>query len=278
MRLSKVPIYELHNEFKIELKTFNECTGICKQLHIKKFYELIIIKKGKAELVVDFETITLKANSGYLIRPNQTQKLNFDITKVEGYIIQFCEEVILPDTLMTFFSTLKSSYNNSELYQDNALLTDRIIDIFSAINDVFLEKSKHYQKIALHIVSILFYILADASPALNEESINYSEKVKKFLGLVEDKLNSISIQQYENELGISSKKLTTEIKHYFNTTPLKYIHKVLMIKIKRDLAIKHLNFKEIAFKYNFDSQQNFSAFVKKNTGLSPSQLQKSLII
>ena len=51
---------------------------------------------------------------------------------------------------------------------------------------------------------------------------------------------------------------------------------MLLIAIKRDLVFKKQNYKEIAFNYHFDSASNFSIFIKKHTGKTPSQLQESL--
>ncbi|RYD87350.1 MAG: AraC family transcriptional regulator, partial [Sphingobacteriales bacterium] len=41
--------------------------------------------------------------------------------------------------------------------------------------------------------------------------------------------------------------------------------------------LSDLSLKEIAFELNFDSQANFSSFIKSRTGLTPSCLQASML-
>ena len=86
----------------------------------------------------------------------------------------------------------------------------------------------------------------------------------------------MSISGYADLLNVSTKKLTKIIKEQFGVTPLRYLHNILLLCIKRDLVFEELSHKEIAYNYNFDNPSNFSLFIKKHTGITPTKLQKLL--
>ncbi len=56
-------------------------------------------------------------------------------------------------------------------------------------------------------------------------------------------------------------------------TPLQVIHKRILLEAKRQLVFEEKQHKEIAYNLGFDSPASFSAFVKKKTGLTASEIQ-----
>jgi AraC family transcriptional regulator, transcriptional activator of pobA len=85
-----------------------------------------------------------------------------------------------------------------------------------------------------------------------------------------------SVQFYLNELNVSEKKLGALTKQHLGASPLQAIHQRLVLEIKRLLLFGEESHKEIAYSLGFDSPASFSAFVKKKTGMTPSELQTSV--
>ena len=77
-------------------------------------------------------------------------------------------------------------------------------------------------------------------------------------------------------LRVNPDKLTAICKSEFGKTPLKIIHEELLLEVKRLMILNEKSLKEIAFDLNFESQANFSSFVKTATGFTPSELQDEL--
>jgi len=78
-------------------------------------------------------------------------------------------------------------------------------------------------------------------------------------------------------LDCSRDKLNLACKTAFGKSALELIHEELLLEIRRLLVLGELSLKEIAFALNFDSQANFSIFIKTKTGLTPSGLQSSIL-
>jgi AraC-like DNA-binding protein len=78
-------------------------------------------------------------------------------------------------------------------------------------------------------------------------------------------------------MGTNADKLNFACKNSLGKTALKLIHEELVLEIRRLLLLNQLSLKEIAYELNFDSPANFSGFIKANTGLTPTELQASIL-
>ena len=85
------------------------------------------------------------------------------------------------------------------------------------------------------------------------------------------------VVDYAEMMGCSTDRLTALCKSSFGKTPLKLVHEELLLEIRRLMLLNQLSLKEIAFRLNFDSPANFSAFVKSATDKTPAELQAQLI-
>ena len=77
-------------------------------------------------------------------------------------------------------------------------------------------------------------------------------------------------------MGVNAEKLNKACKEALGKNALELIHEELLLEIRRLILFGNLSLKEIAYELNFDSPQNFSAFVKLKTGLVPLELQAAI--
>jgi AraC-like DNA-binding protein len=77
-------------------------------------------------------------------------------------------------------------------------------------------------------------------------------------------------------MGCSTEKLNKVCKEYLGKNVLTIIHEETILEIRRQILIGNYSLKEIAYNLNFDTPQNFTAFVKNRTGMTPTELQMSL--
>ena len=274
---NKIPIHDLNLSFHINIEAISYANDYdFNKLHKHNYFEILFFKKGGGYQLIDFKKYPIKDNSCYLIKPNQIHLLERTADS-DGLLIQFTENMVLSSTNNLVFSMLKSYVDNAILFENDVTLSTHFIKTLELIAGIKKEKSLFYQEKLLHYLSILLLSIYEKTAAIQNKSIQIDGALIQFIDLVDQKLNSISVTEYANALNVSTKKLTTLVKEHFDITPLKYIHRILLLRIKRDLAFKGSSLKEIAYSFNFDSPQNFSLFIKKETGLSPSELQKKII-
>ncbi|MCG8699921.1 MAG: helix-turn-helix domain-containing protein, partial [Bacteroidales bacterium] len=86
--------------------------------------------------------------------------------------------------------------------------------------------------------------------------------------------NLHSPSYYAGLLNIHPNHLNSVVKTITGKTALNHIHNHLLQLAKAELAQTDSSVKEIAYSLHFDSPNNFSAFFKKHTGLTPLSYRK----
>lgn len=269
----KIPIHNIETSYNINITPISYNNGYdFNAIHKHNYFEILFFEKGGGHQLIDFNNIPIKDNSCYIVKPKQVHLVKRFI-EADGLLIQFTNEMLFTNT----FSLLKSYSKSSVVYEENQNQTKDFFILLKRILDIQKSKSTYFKEKSIHLLSTLLYSLEENINNQNTRANTITEKVTGFTELVDEFITKKSINEYAELLNISSKKLTQIVKKELNTTPLKHIHDVLILNIKRDLAFKELSYKEIAYNYNFDSPSNFSLFVKKQTGLTPSELQKKLL-
>ena len=86
--------------------------------------------------------------------------------------------------------------------------------------------------------------------------------------------NLHSPSYYASILNVHPNHLNAVVKAITGKTALNHIHNHILKLSKAELAQTDASVKEIAYSLHFDSPNNFSAFFKKNTGLTPMSYRK----
>lgn len=266
-----IPIHNLNTSYSINIEKISHTNSYdFNTVHKHNYFEILFFERGGGYQLIDFNKIPIKNNSCYIVKPKQLHlvKRNAD---ADGLLIQFT-----PETLFnTSFSLLKSFIKSEVVFEEDMKLSNHFFSQLENILSIQLSNSFFYKEKTIHLLSSLLYTLEEQNVQLKNEKL--STLTVDFIGLVEENVNALTVAGYAEKLNVSSKKLTKTVRSELNSTPLKYIHSVLILNIKRDLAFKQLTHKEIAYNYNFDNPSNFSIFVKKHTGFTPTELQKQLI-
>lgn len=270
-----IPTHSIENVFTVKVEDigYNNPYDFTK-IHRHKYYEILFFVKGGGSQLIDFETVAIKDYSCYIVKPRQIHLVERDINS-SGYLIQFDDKSIFPE-LKEVCKFLSYHYKTTAIFENDKKQIEKVMEYLNAINNISNDDFYSEQKKG-HLLALVLYTLQD-NYSLNDYSNNYKHsELELFTGLVNENLNTLKVHEYAKKLNISTKKLTELIKFNYGITPLKFIHNALIMEIKRDLAFKTNNIKEVCYNYEFDSLSNFSLFVKKNTGLSPTQLQQTVI-
>lgn len=219
--------------------------------------------------MIDFQEYEVKDFTCYMVHPNQIHLLN-RAPGSKGRLIQFRSETVMSPKLMTKLRERIWKGVGGVVFENNSIKFEQMM----AIIGQFDEGSETERNI--HLLQVLLFDLLSVS---NKESISEggNSDFNRFLQLVDVYFKEQhSVQFYLNELNISDKKLGSLSKQHLGMSPLQTIHHRLVLEIKRLLLFGEESHKEIAYSLGFDSPASFSAFVKKRTEKTPSELQMAM--
>ena len=239
------------------------------QKHRHNYFEIIFFEKGGGKQLIDFQEYEVVDYSCYLIHPNQIHLLN-RAPGSHGRLIQFeAESVISPSLLSKLRERIWGGFGGV-VFQENEELFSRIISILNQFDaDSETERNLHLLQV------LLFDLLANSTKDVEVTTTDLG--FNRFLQLVDVHfVDQHSVQFYLSSLNISEKKLASLSTHHMGMSSLQVIHHRLVLEAKRLLLFGEESHKEIAYSLGFDSPASFSAFIKKKTGSTPSELQTQL--
>lgn len=247
-----------------------------KREHRHTYFEVMLIKKGGCNQLIDFKNYFGNDYSCYIICPQQIHLMNRNNST--GTILQFTEDRIISAELRASLRELLFVDNaaiifekNRELFNDFHLLLDILIK--------YISKNIVTQSEVVTNLLQAFIALVVENNCMNNHSVKNIEKklLFDFFQLLEIYyMNNKGVQFYIEKLITTEKKLSSIIKKHTGLKPLQVIHNRILLEAKRLLLFEEITHKEISYQLGFDSPASFSTFIKSKTGFTPSELTKHL--
>jgi AraC family transcriptional activator of pobA len=244
-----------------------------KKMHRHDYFEIILVNEGEGNQLIDFTSYNIAAGDAYVIYPGQVHLMNRETSN--GLLIQFRKD------LFEYLHPVKHYhlYSATSLHMERQQF-DHLYDIAQRIRAV-LTASKQVSSIALHkAYSYLQIILISLIEAGSEKLVNDKERhiLEEYLSLITAHiLDKKKVSEYCAIIGCNTDKLNEICKRVLGKTALELIHEEQLLEIRRLLLLNEMSLKEICYHLNFDSQANFSGFIKTRTGLTPTELQKTVL-
>lgn len=239
--------------------------------HRHDYFEILLVKEGGGEQLIDFTRTGLRPNCVYTVYPGQIHHLKRE--GAEGLILQFRKDIF------DFIFPIKYHY----LYfsQPGLQLDAATFDHLYRITESILSLNKEAQLSSLSIHKSYSYLQIVLITLIEQHQQHADQHGGSFGGkflqlLSQGAREKRKVADYAEMMNLSTDRLTALCKETFGTTPLRLIHEALLLEIKRLMVSGNKTLKEIAFELNFDSTANFSSFVKAATALTPSELQEQL--
>lgn len=240
--------------------------------HRHDYFEIILVKSGNGFQLIDFAPFDIHAGQLYTIYPGQVHLM--ERNTAQGMIIQFRKNIF------EFIHPLK----HSQLYFSQPVfdLDDETFShVYSLTESIWqLLQKEELSPLSIHkaysYLQILLITLTEQH--CDTVSLQLHQVVTQFLSLLPQHVRSKKkVSEYCDLMGCNPDKLNLACKNGLGKTALKLIHEELILEIRRMLLLNQLSLKEIAYELNFDSPANFSGFIKANTGLTPTELQASIL-
>ncbi len=244
------------------------------QKHRHHYFELLFFENGGGTQLIDFKEYPVLDHSCYIVLPNQIHLLR-RAPGAHGFLVQFYSEMLSSETMSRFIQTRGWNDMSGRIFENDIQKFGYFKNLFELVNPIkesnpfLVERDRHM----LH--AALFDLLSDDFKDQMKSSSD--SLINSFLNLVEEHYKKEHlVKYYSAALQIGTKKLTEISNKHLGLSPLKVIHRRILLEAKRLLLFKNKSQKEIAYELGFDSPPSFSAFVKGKTGLTPSSLQKEL--
>lgn len=245
-----------------------------KKMHRHDYFEIIFINEGNGSQLIDFSSYQVSKGETYIIYPGQVHLMNRNTA--QGLVIQFKKnifEYIHPVNHYNLYSPSALVNCNEQLFQHLYSLTERIKELLTA-DTILSTLSKHKAYSYLQII-LLSLVELNASKVRNDKDRHLFEE---YLSLISSHIHNMKkVSEYAAQLNCSPDKLNEVCKKTLDKTALELIHEELILEIRRLLLLNEMTLKEMSFHLNFDSQSNFSGFIKTQTGMTPKELQEAVL-
>lgn len=254
--------------------------------NVHDFYEMVYIKKGNAEFLINNKAVELGPNDITIIKPGQYHKLTVKSKNACEYIVlnfKFMNnktsehsEIPLADFLNFISGKESGTFIKLKVSQKN--------DIITILNRIVKEKQDtdigsdflNY----LQVMELFVYI----SRALKmewENSINSGPKLKELIKVAINYINmnyerDISLGDISKYVFLSPSYFTRAFREETGMSPINFLLKTRIDRSKELLEDHGLKVSDIALSVGFSNQQRFNEMFKKFTGTTPMKYRKSV--
>lgn len=221
---------------------------------VRPYHALSYRIKGESTFIHQKEQLSVTTGDIVFVPALYPYKL---ISKNEHlYVIHFTSDNILPDTIK------KISPHSAEYFHKK----------FEDFISVWQKKEIGYEH---ECKSIFYKIITNIERNyLGKKNFKYEDKIGAAIDYIHEKYTSenISVEQLAKLCNISGAYLRKIFHQRFNQSPQSYINKLKTQYATELLKSGYYSVSEVSDMCNFQNIHYFSAFIKKETGLSPSQI------
>ncbi|MCB9329924.1 MAG: helix-turn-helix domain-containing protein [Lewinellaceae bacterium] len=270
-----------HGTFQVQRMEaiFEQMQGKSEVPHRHAYYTVLLIKKATGKHVVDYQTHYFGERQVHFVSPGQVHLVHTP-TKPEGWVFTFSKDFLvensIPESFISNINLFRPFGDSPPLEVDAATFDqlDRLMTEMERIEQAHL----HYQNRALGSLLQLFLIYCSNSLSLNTTQLDERDSgvclLREFKVLIDRHFQEWhKVSDYASEIPISAKHLSFTVKTLTGKTAKELIQDRLTLEAKRLLLHTDLAVKEIGYNIGFEEPLHFSAFFKKQTGLSPSDFR-----
>ncbi len=246
--------------------------------HESTFYTLLIIEKGKGDVVIDNNRKDIDDAQVIIIKPHCITELNID-RKAEGKIICFTENFFslrYNNNILNQFS-----FFNGEAHTTIKVLADNLSYINALLSFMCTEYNNTRKVSTNALRSYLNILLIELErihvPLKTVHTSNPArEKVQHFQKLIAKNFKTNKMpSEYAEMLNLSTNYLNKICKKTLGQTSGDLIRKQLVLEAQRLLHYTNLSISEIAYELGFEHASYFITFFKKGTNQTPEKYRKT---
>ena len=195
-----------------------------------------------------------------VIAPDFLKRINIDTKRMMPLFLQFgslpCMELTHAESqsLRSFISMVEQELKGSETDFSSEIIGGLIAATIYKVGDILT----HY--LTEH---------PEVDSPIHNRAEEYFRQFTELLG--EHYKHERSVGFYARQLCITPKYLTTLIKRISGKSVSEWIDNYVILEAKTLLKYSNMSVQEIAYYLNFPNQSFFGSYLKRNSGMSPSQ-------
>ena len=268
------PLFQI-DKVNLETKCQANRSEVCNS------YKIIFIEDGNGSYTIDFNQVEIKGSGLFCISPGQVFTVNSEKIR-SAFILSFQKDFYCVDTHGKEIACNGLLFNNvhrassiSVPQSDSLFILDTLEKMIQELKN---KRTAHGEVLEayLRIILVKALRLLEIEEADNGKATHLENRVvQDFIALVEKNYKNVhSVKEYAEQLFISPRSLSKQLKKLHYPSPLEMIQDRIVLDAKRALKYGHESIKEIAYDLGFDDPAYFSRMFSKNTGLSPLEFRK----
>jgi AraC family transcriptional regulator, transcriptional activator of pobA len=247
--------------------------------HRHDYFELFVFGKGGGVHTIDFEPFPIHDGSIHIVAPGKAHQVKRALDS-HGYVLMFDSDALMNNPLITDFLFDHACYNVQEYspsYVFDASQQTQILDVAERIWADYSSDHPLKHEFILHNLALLFISCLRSQPEFIPVQSSANGKVyQEFRRLLHRRFRELKkVKEYAALLRVSEKQLNEIVKAQTGNSASSVIYKQIIMEARR-LLNTGMSAKEAAFDLQFDDPAHFSKFFKNQTGMAPSEFQKTL--
>lgn len=247
----------------------------------RQFNLIYLLLSGEHDVKLGADQLQLNPND-LVIVPENMMYASDHIKDCKGYCIHFKSEILKPllskplsDEFPYFHFDAPHIINLNE--DESEIIQTAFVNIIEEHKRNSPEKNFILNNQILILLYRIREIYRVHVKELKKNTGRRSQIANGFKLLAENKfLETRTVNDYAEMLNISPKYLSDVVNETFGRSPLQMIHDLLLLEAKVQLRSTGKSISEIAYFLKFDDQSHFTHFIKKRTGLSPTEFRRQL--
>lgn len=264
-----LPFHIRHLDFSVEPDALKE------EPHRHNFQELIWIKEGEGQHVIDNTTLMIEPHMFYLIAQGQVHYFLQGIG-LRGNLIRFTDDFFFKESLNSGWDYYSTLFNLFAIRQSMKVVPEEAVH-FEEIMDAMLReydiKALGWVQLSRHLLGILLILLERTRSKMGTgitELTEYHHIHNTFISLLEQNYKQQhSVSYYARELYMSERQVSDAVRKISGKTPKRLILERIILEAKRYVTHTTMSIKEIAVTLGFDDPSYFGKIFKQITGKNP---------
>lgn len=242
-------------------------------LHQHTHYEILLIKKGGGEHIVDYVTYPVVDNQVFFLRPGQVHQFK-PAPETIFYFVAFDNNAIQLNSVIQL-----NQFEFFQSFNTTGFVIIKDIDFFVStikylMDDSSMSPSPLNQNTLICSYLMIFLIKLQRefihSCIHSKDLIRGSDIVREFNRVLDDtSLMFRFVHEYAKFLHVSPNYLNESVKRETGKSVSTWINDKLLLESKRRLMQRDKSISDIAKELDFPDATHFSRFFKRYSGITP---------
>lgn len=243
-------------------------------------FSAVIMMAGEATISIDMKNYVVRPNTIVLFNPDSIIRTVKCSANAAAYVVAFSKSFV--NEIQIDLSTSLPVYmriGRAPVMEVTPQDVAEIRQCFQLIKTMLhSDKERFRHEIIRTLFTTAFYIITEINQRdrVDELKQGRSEVLfDRFMELLQQySKRERNVGFYAEQLGITSKYLSSVVKEVSGKTAARWIDESVILEAKALLKYSGMSIQEIAYRLNFSTQSFFGKYFKQHTGTSPSRYKR----